>query len=178
MITSAWAAGAPAGGQKSGVFPPFDGSTFASQLFWLAVLFGLMYILLARVALPRVARILEDRRQRIEGDLAKAAALQKRAEEAGAAYEEELAKAKANAQAIAGKARDEAAKAADARRKALETDLAEKLARSEAQIAGTKADAMANVGAIASETAAEIVTRLTGKAPTAAELKAAVVTGG
>lgn len=178
MITSAWAAGAPAGGQKSGVFPPFDGSTFASQLFWLAVLFGLMYYVLAKVALPRVARILDDRRQRIEGDLAKAAAAQKKAEEAGAAYEEALAKARANAQAIAGKARDEAARAADTRRKALEADLATKLAQSEATISRTKADAMANVGGIASEAAADIVARLTGKAPTAAELKAAVGAAG
>jgi F-type H+-transporting ATPase subunit b len=174
MITSAWAAGAPAGGAKSGVFPPFDTSTFGSQLFWLTVLFGLMYVILAKVALPRVASILENRRQKIEGDLAQAARLQKKAEEAGVAYEEALAKARANAQAIATKARDEATKQADARRKALESDLAARMTAADVSIATAKADAMSNVGGIASDAASDIVARLTGKAPTAAELKAAV----
>jgi F-type H+-transporting ATPase subunit b len=178
MITSAWAAGAPAGGQKGGVFPPFDASTFGSQLFWLAVLFGLMYFVLASVALPRVARILEDRRSRIEGDLAEAARLQQKAEEAGVAYEEALARARGNAQAIAGKARDEAAQAADARRKALEADLNARLATADATIGQTKAAALANVGSIASEAASDIVARLVGQTPTAAELKAAIAAPG
>ena len=63
-------------------FPPFDPATFGSQLFWLVILFGLLYILMSRVALPRVGAILEERDNRIAGDLAEAARL-KEATDAG-----------------------------------------------------------------------------------------------
>ena len=53
-------------------FPPFDATTFASQLFWFALTFILLYLLMSRVALPRIGTILEDRRKRVESDLAEA----------------------------------------------------------------------------------------------------------
>src|SRR5437763_16775065 len=57
-------------GEHGSKFPPFDAQTFASQLFWLALIFIALYLLMSRVALPRVGSILEQRRGRIEGDLA------------------------------------------------------------------------------------------------------------
>ena len=55
-----------------GVFPPFDKSTFSWQLLWLSVIFVLLYVLMARVALPRIASILQERRKRVDDDLAEA----------------------------------------------------------------------------------------------------------
>ncbi len=162
MITSALAAETGAGGGK---FPPFDPSTFGSQLFWLAVAFTVLYVVMARVALPRVENILSERRSRIARDLKDSAVMQKRAEEAGAAYEEALAKARADAQQIAAEARARSAQAADQRRQALEAELAGKLLAAEGQIAATKASAMAGVDGIAAEAAALIVERLTGIRP-------------
>src|SRR3954453_19265754 len=80
------------GGQHGG-FPPFDPSTFASQLVSLAITFVALYLLMARVALPRVGSILEERRARIDGDLGDAQRLKARSDEAIAAYEKALADA-------------------------------------------------------------------------------------
>jgi len=171
FIGAAHAAGAPAQG---GMFPPFDASTFASQLFWLAVTFGLLYVLMSRVALPRIGGIIADRRAKIESDLRDAAAAQKAAEDAAKAFEAGLAQAKANAQGIAQSAREAASKQADTRRHAVEADLAAKLAVAETAIVEMKGKAMANVAAIAEDAAAAIVERLSGAAPAAADVAKAI----
>ncbi len=148
-----------------GAFPPFDSSTFAGQLFWLALIFGTLYVLMSRIALPRVAGIIEDRRARIDADLANAAASQKAAEDASKAYEAGVAQARSTAQGIAQSAREAAAKEAEVRRHKVESDLSAKLVAAEASIAATKAKAMGNVEAIAKDTVGAIIERLTGTAP-------------
>ena len=90
------------GGHGPGPFPPFMKETFASQLLWLAVFFVLLYVLMAKVALPRVGSILQARRDRIAADLAEAQAHKEESEAAMAAYEKALADARNRAQAIAG----------------------------------------------------------------------------
>ncbi|HRJ69048.1 MAG TPA: F0F1 ATP synthase subunit B' [Beijerinckiaceae bacterium] len=162
FITAAHAASGAGGG---GAFPPFDASTFAGQLFWLAVVFGALYWLMANVALPRVASIIEDRRARIAADLDTAATAQKAAADAQKAFEANLAQAKAKAQGIAQSARDAASREADARRHQVETDLTAKMVAAEKAIAETKAKAMANVEGIATDAAAAIVERLGGSKP-------------
>src|SRR5512147_660943 len=97
--------GHPAEGGHGG-FPPFQSQTFASQLVWLAIAFVLLYVLMSKIALPRVASIIEGRQNKIEGDLAEAARLKTQSDEAVAAYEKALADARANAQAIANETRD------------------------------------------------------------------------
>ena len=84
-------------GGKHVAFPPFNRETFASQLFWLAITFALLYLLMARFALPRVGSIIEARRSKIDSDLAAAAQLKTNAEAAMAAYEKALAEARARA---------------------------------------------------------------------------------
>ncbi|MDP3458317.1 MAG: ATPase, partial [Hyphomonas sp.] len=82
-------------------FPAFDPTWFASQLFWLAITFGLLYYLMARVIVPRIGGILEDRSDRIVGDLAEASRLKEESERVIETYEAELAEARRKAQAIA-----------------------------------------------------------------------------
>ena len=142
------------------VFPPFDSSTFASQLLWLAITFVALYFLLARVAMPRIAGILAARSGRIAGDIEKAERAKAESEAALAAYEQALATARANAFAIAEAARTAAKAAADAERTGIETGLASKLAAAEARIAEIKAKALSEVGAIAGEATAAIVKAL------------------
>jgi len=156
------------------VFPPFDTGHFGSQLVWLAITFGGLYFLMSRVALPRVESILENRQSTISGDLDKANAMQRQAEEAGKAYEKTLADAKAKAQAMAQENAAKLTAESDAKRKALEADLNAKLNAAEAQISDMKSRAMANVDAIATETAAAIVQHITGQAPDAAAVAKAV----
>jgi F-type H+-transporting ATPase subunit b len=164
----------PAGHEGKALFPPFDSSTFPSQLLWLAITFGLFYLFLKNVVLPRVGGILEVRRDRIAQDLDQAARMKEEADAAVAAYEQELADAKAKANVIGQEARDSAKADADAQRKAIEEGLAAKLAEAETQIAGIKASAMKEVGAIAEETSAAIVQQLTGGKVDRAALAAAV----
>ncbi len=155
-------------------FPPFDSSTFAGQLFWLAITFGLLYWLMSTIALPRVGAILADRASTIARDLDNAAAMQAKAEETAQAYEQALTEARKNAQAIAQASRDAGAKASDQRRRVVEADLSAKLEQAEAQIAATKSTAMTNVRDLGSDVAIAIVTKLTGQAPSATEANAAV----
>lgn len=148
----------------SAAFPPFESSTYLSQIVWLVIVFGLLYWLMSRVALPRVGAILENRRSRIEGDLADAARMQEQATAASAAYDSKLAEAKTRAQALAQKTHEELLAADEARRHTLEGELNGKMAAAERQIAETKTRAMGNVEGIARDAAAAIVQHLTGKA--------------
>jgi F-type H+-transporting ATPase subunit b len=146
-------------------FPPFQKETFASQFVWLVVCFALLYVLMAKVALPRVGSIIDARKNRIEGDLGEANRLKLSADDAMAAYEKSLNEARNRAQAIAAETRDRLHAEADKARKALEEQLNAKLASAEKQIAATKTQAMANVRTIAIDAAGAIVARLTGTAP-------------
>jgi F-type H+-transporting ATPase subunit b len=146
-------------------FPPFQKETFASQLIWLAIFFVGLYLLMSRIALPRVGGIIAARNTQIEGDLAEANRLKLESESAIAAYEKTLADARVNAQAIGAKKRDELMAEADKRRKTLEDQLNRKLEDAEKTIAATKTSAMGNVRGIATEAAAAIVERLIGQAP-------------
>ena len=112
--------GAPHAG---GTFPPFDAANFAPQLVWLALVFGALYLLMSRVALPRVADILEIRRAKIAKDVDDAAAMQKQAEEAGIGYQKSLSDARAKAQVLGQTQRDKLSAESDATRKAHEAAL-------------------------------------------------------
>src|SRR5438067_11772178 len=148
-----------------GVFPPFARETFASQVFWLALIFAAIYFLMARIALPRIGSIMEQRRQRIDGDLAEAERLKREADEAVAAYEKSLADARGRAQALANESRQQHAAAAEVRRKALDAELNVRIAKAEEAISASKVAAMANTRSIAIDAAAAIVERLTGPPP-------------
>jgi F-type H+-transporting ATPase subunit b len=155
-------------------FPPFDATTFASQLLWLTLTFVALYLLMARVALPRVGAILENRRQRVDGDIAEAQNLKGQSDAAIAAYDKALVDARGRAQALANDTMQKQAAAADANRKDLEAKLNVRIADAEKSIAATRTAAMANVQGIATETAAAIVERLTGIAPASQDVAAAV----
>jgi F-type H+-transporting ATPase subunit b len=155
-------------------FPPFEPEHFPSQLLWLAITFGAIYLFMSRVAVKRIGGVLAERADRISRDLEEASAAKARADEMTAAYEKSLAEARDKAQGMAREMRDRMNTASEAKRKAVEADLAAKLASADKEIASRKSQAMANVSAIAQETAAAIVARLTGEAASASELAAGV----
>ena len=155
-------------------FPPFESQHFPSQLFWLAVMFLLLYLLMSRVALPRIASIFAERSKRIGDDLAAAQRFREQSETANAAYQKSLANARSRAQGIANETREGQAAAAAATNKQLEAQLNEKLAAAEQSIAATRTAAMGNVGSIAAETASAIVERLIGTVPAERDVAAAL----
>ncbi len=169
--TSTEVAHGEAGGSA---FPPFDSATFASQLLWLAITFGLFYYIMAKVVLPRLGGILEDRRDRIAGDLAEAEQLKRDSDEAIAAYEQALAEARQNAHGIAQSTRDKLNAEVAAKREAAEAGLAEKIAEADSRIAEIKDRAIEQVGAVATETAEALVTTLIGGAVSRADIARAV----
>lgn len=153
------------GAHGGGEFPPFNTATYPGQLIWLALTFGFLYYMMAKVIVPRMSALIENRRVRIASDLDEAAGMRERAEAAGAAYETSMAEARNKAKAIAQETRDRLAAESEARRKALESELATRIAESEATIRARTDEAMASVRGIAADTATAIVERLTGRAP-------------
>jgi len=142
--------------------PQLDISTFVPQIFWLAVSFAVLYVLMSRVALPRMAAILEMRAGRIEGDLKEARKLKAEADAAVAAYEQSLASARAAAQAeIAGtNARINAEQ--DRRRQDMEASLSAQAATAEARIRAIRDAAMSDLQIVAAEVARTMASKLTG----------------
>jgi F-type H+-transporting ATPase subunit b len=155
-------------------FPPFEKDTFASQLVSLAVAFVALYLIVSRIALPRVGSLLDQRQDAIEGDLAAAQKLKDESDAALKAYESELAAARTRAQAISAETREKLNAASNAERKTLEERLTHKLVEAEKAIAATREAAMRNVRGIAAEAAAAIVQRLTGVVPDGKAIDGAV----
>jgi F-type H+-transporting ATPase subunit b len=152
------------GGQKA-PFPPFQKDTFASQLVSLLIAFVALYLIVSRIALPRVGSLLDERQNKIDDDLAEAQKLKDESDSALKAYESELAAARSRAQAIGAETREKLNAASEAERKTLEQRLSAKLADAEKTIASTRETAMRNVRGIAADAAAAIVQRLTGVVP-------------
>jgi F-type H+-transporting ATPase subunit b len=155
-------------------FPPFDKQTFPSQLLWLTLAFVTLYLLMSRVALPRVASILTARRQRIDGDIAEAQRLKGESDAAAAAHEAKLADARSRSQTLISDARQAQVAEAEARHKELEATLNARIGEAEKGIAQSKSAAMGNVRDIATDAASSIIERLTGAAPSREGIAAAV----
>jgi len=154
--------------------PQLDISTFTPQLVWLAIWFVVLYLLMAKLAMPRIAKAMEARRRRREDDLARAAQLKAEAEAANAAYQKTLAEARAQAQAAIKETSDRLAAEAAKQQRALAATLAEQIEAAERRIAATKEQALAEVRGIAVDVGRSVVEKLTGAVPDAAKMAAAV----
>src|SRR6201988_2488690 len=115
-----------ADGGHGGGFPPFESSTFASQLVSLVIAFVALYLIVSKIALPRVGGVLDKRQNTIDGDLAEAQRLKDESDNALKAYESELAAARSRAQTIGAETREKLNAASEADRKTLEEQLSQK----------------------------------------------------
>ena len=144
--------------------PQLDFSTFSNQIFWLVVTLVVIYLILSRVALPRIAAVLAERQGTITNDLAAAEDLKAKAVEAENAYNKALADARAEAQRIAAETRAEIQADLDEAIAKADAEIAAKASESEKAIAEIKAGAIESVKTVATDTAAELVSVLGGKA--------------
>ena len=144
--------------------PQLCGDWIPNQVIWLVIALVVIYFVLSRIALPRIASVLAERQGTITNDIAAAEELKRKAEEAEAAYEKAMADAKAEALAIAQKTRDEIKGELDAAMAKADEQIAAKAAESEKAIAEIRASAMEHVETVAKDTAAAIVAALGGKA--------------
>jgi F-type H+-transporting ATPase subunit b len=155
-------------------FPPFDKETFPSQILCFALTFAALYLIMSRLALPRIDLILTKRRQHIAGDFREAERLKRESDATLAAYEKELMEARSRAQALFNQLCQRQAADEEAARKALDVRLHIPIAEAEKRIAASKAAAMRHVREITTEATIAIVARLLGRAPADGAVAAAV----
>ena len=160
--------------EEPAAMPQLDARTFPSQIFWLAVSFALLYWLLSRKALPRVADLLEARQERIAADLDRAARARAEAEEALVTYERLLAEAHGKASERVRQVQERVSADIAARQAALDADLAAKLADAERRIGEARAAVMGQLSAVAAEAAQAAALRLGGLQVSREEARAAV----
>lgn len=153
--------GADAAAQSPGM-PQLDFSTWGNQIFWLIVTLVVIYMVLSRVALPRIAAILAERQGTITNDIAAAEDFKVKAHEAEAAYEKALLDARAEAHRIVAEAKAEIQSDLDAAIAKADAEIAAKAAESEKAIAEIRAGAADAVQQVARDTAQEIVAAMGG----------------
>jgi F-type H+-transporting ATPase subunit b len=163
-----------AGEHAGGGFPPFDASLFSSQIFWFWIAFIALYIVLASVVIPRIAKTLAARRDAIEGDLKAAAEQTATAQAARSGAEKAAAEARAHARKTVEDMRLANVEAAAKAEAAAAKKAATKIAKAEAKIAASREAALASVNETVGDLAAAIVERVSGIKPTAKALEAGV----
>lgn len=154
--------------------PQLDVTTFSPQLFWLAISFIVLLLLMSRLVLPRVGKVLEQREERIGGNLERAEKLKAEADAVLAAYHKAMADARAQAQAALTAAGAEIAANAAAREAEFAKKLADQTAAAEARIKASKAQALAEVRNVAGELAAAMTSKLTGAAVSTSDTAATI----
>ena len=154
--------------------PQFDISTFPSQLIWLAIAFVLLYLLMARVALPRIGQVLEERQEKIDDNLDSAEQLRAETEADSESYETALVQAREQARGAIQAAARGATEEASRRQEELGREMAESIKVAEENIAGAKRDAVSGIREAAVEAAAGATERLIGVKPSDAAVAAAV----
>jgi len=154
--------------------PQLNPLDWAPQIIWLLVTFGVLYLLMVWIALPRIGAVIETRAAHIAADLASADKLRRETEEAIAAYEQALAEAKQKAHAIIEEGRTKLKAESDAERTKLDKELSAKSEEAEARITKAKVSAMKEVNAVAADVASDIVRKLLGTAPAKADIEKAV----
>ncbi|HWD57163.1 MAG TPA: F0F1 ATP synthase subunit B' [Stellaceae bacterium] len=154
--------------------PQLDYHTFVPQLVWLAITFVVLYVLMSRLALPKVRAAIDGRRHQLDSDLGSAAALKDEAEATLAAYQKTLSDARTAAQEVLRQTGEKLAAEAAERQHQLAASLAEQIAAAEARIAAGKEQALGEIRGIAAEVGTAVVEKLTGAAPDAAAMSGAV----
>jgi F-type H+-transporting ATPase subunit b len=154
--------------------PQLHFHTFPTQIFWLVVSFAVLYWLMAKMALPRIERIIEERRNRLDDDLEKAASMKSEAEAVIAAYQRALAEARASAQATVKETTDRLAAEAAERQRLATVELQLRTNEAEKSILAAKDRALGEVRSIAVEVARAATQRLTGGEVGDSEVAAAV----
>lgn len=159
------AVGACVGPSGSAIgMPQLCADWIPNQVFWLLVTLVVIFFVLSRIALPRIASVLAERSGTITNDIAAAEELKLKAQEAEAAYNQALADARSEAAKIVAEAKAEIQSELDAELAKADTQISAKTAESEAAIAEIRAGAVKSVTEVAKDTAGDIVAALGGKA--------------
>lgn len=154
--------------------PQLNPLDWAPQVIWLLITFGVLYLLMVWVAIPRIGAVIDKRAAKIAGDLEAAEKNKRATEDAIATYEQALTEAKQKAHAIVDEGRAKLKAETDAERAKLDKQLADKAAEAAARIEKARDAAMKDVTAVATDAAADIVKQLIGVTPSKADVEKAV----
>ena len=155
--------------------PQLNPLDWGPQLIWLVLTFSILYVLMKRIALPRIGGVIQARKAKISGDLADAERLHRETQETIATYEQALAEAKQKAHAIADQGRDRLKGEMAEERAKLDRELDAKGAEAEKRIEKARISALKDVNVVAAAVATDLVKQLIGVAPSSAEAEKAVV---
>jgi F-type H+-transporting ATPase subunit b len=159
---------------KSGGFPPFDTTTYPSQIFWLTVSFVLLLIVMWRVAVPKIGGVIAERKGRIQTELAKAEESRKQAEHAAAAYQAPILEARERARAASEQSRAQMAREFERAKQTADTETHRKTTEAQERIAALQRQARWHVAQAAEAAVVDIVSRLTGETVSQSEASTAV----
>ncbi|MEO0343810.1 MAG: F0F1 ATP synthase subunit B' [Pseudomonadota bacterium] len=162
------------GAESAQGMPQLDFTTFPNQIFWLVLALVAIFFILSRVALPRIAGVLAERRGTIQRDLDQAEEMKRKAQDAEAAYDKALADAKAQAAEIVAETKAEIAKEVEAATSKADAEIAAKSVEAEKAIAAIRASATKSIEKVATATVSEVVAAITGT-PSDAKANAAAV---
>lgn len=154
--------------------PQLNIDTFAPQVVWLVITFVVLYVLMSNLALPRIGDVLEERQNKIDDNLAKAAELKAQGEAACATYEKSLSDARLNAQTAIREVKDSAAAEAATRQSALNKKLQARISSSEKAITAARDEALLGIKDIATDIASSVVEKLIGDVPQTKSLNGAI----
>ncbi|NUT01504.1 MAG: ATPase [Sphingomonas sp.] len=147
---------------------------FFSQLFWLAVVFGIIYFWIGRGLVPKIQSVVEDRDKKIADDLAAAQRAREEAEAAEEAYRERIDVSRSEAMKVAQEAKHQAALDTEKRLKAVDAKIGKKVEDAEAKIRAAAEAARRDLEPVAAEAASELVAKLTGQKIAAKDAEPAV----
>ncbi|MCR4378682.1 MAG: F0F1 ATP synthase subunit B' [Rhodospirillales bacterium] len=154
--------------------PQLDASTYSAQVVWLVITFVILYVLMAKMALPRIGEVLEERQNKIDDNLTKAEELKAQADTAAQAYETSLSTARTKAQGAIRDVKEKAAGEAAARQSALHDKLKTQIAESEKAIASARDEALAGIKDVATDVASSVIEKLVGEAPDGKSVSGAI----
>lgn len=166
------------GGHDSGGLPQLNPDSFASQLFWLTVVFAFLYMVMARNTLPRIREVLSKRESQIQHDLDAAERAKQEAVSARAAYEAELAGARQQATDLIARTQREIDEHVSSEQTKLQNSLDAILADSKARIAEQRSSAMDEIKPLVQDLTGEIAKRFLSKAPTKTQVNKAMKASG
>ena len=161
---------------EDGGFPPFKTETFSSQIFWLVITFAFLFVVIWRVAGPRINGVITTRRNAINDDIARAQGARAEAEAAGAAYDAALKGARARAQGLADETRKTLSDEIAAAKARADVEAHAAMSEADARIAASRTEARSHVARAAAQAAIEIVEKLTGDAVPLGDAQA-IITG-
>jgi F-type H+-transporting ATPase subunit b len=159
------AAAAHGAAHGSGGLPQLDPSSFPSQLFWLALVFGFLYLFFSRKSLPEIAQVIENRSDRIQNDLDTAQRLKNEVAAVQKSYEDNIAKSRNEASSLFKSMEDDMKAKADAEGKRLQDATMQKTAELEKSISRARSMAMEDMNRIASEIAVDAAEKIIGVRP-------------